>query len=167
MPGLPSAPRLGTKVAIPRIGQGPNRRGRLKILAVVNEYTRECLALNVDKRITAQGVLNTLDWLFLVHGSPEHIRSDNGPEFIAKAVQVWLAEQGTKTLYIKPGSPWENGYIESVNDKFRDECLNMESFRNGEEARQVIEAWRREYNEVRPHSSLDYKTPAEFAAPWG
>ena len=138
--------------------------GRLKILAVVDEYTRECLALNVDKRITAQGVLSTLEWLFLLHGRPEHLRSDNGPEFIAKAVQEWLVRQGTKTLYIKPGSPWENAYIESFNDKLRDECLNMEVFRNGQEARNVIEAWRKEYNEVRPHSSLNYNTPAEFAA---
>jgi len=140
------------------------RGGRLKILAVVDEYTRECLALRVDKRITAQGVLDTLEWLFLVHGRPEYVRSDNGPEFIAKAVQDWLAQKGPKPLYIHPGSPWENAYIESFNDKFRDECLNMEVFRNGDEARDVIEAWRREYNEIRPHSSLDYRTPSEFAA---
>jgi transposase InsO family protein len=140
------------------------RGGRLKILAVVDEYTRECLALRVDKRITSQGVLNTLEWLFLVHGRPEYLRSDNGPEFIAKAVQDWIAEQGSKTLYIHPGSPWENAYIESFNDKFRDECLNMEVFRDGKEARDVIEAWRREYNDVRPHSSLNYRTPTEFAA---
>lgn len=140
------------------------RGGRLKILAVVDEYTRECLALHVDKRITAQGVVNVLEWLFLVNGRPEHIRSDNGPEFIAKAVQDWLARKGTNTLYIRPGSPWENAYIESFNDKFRDECLNMEIFKNGSEAREVIEAWRREYNELRPHSSLNYMTPSEFAA---
>lgn len=138
--------------------------GRLKILAVVDEYTRECLALDVDKRITAQGVLNTLEWLFLLYGRPEYIRSDNGPEFIAKAVQQWIAEKGAKTLYIHPGSPWENAYIESFNDKLRDECLNMEIFKNGCEARNVIEAWRNEYNERRPHSSLNYQTPSEFAA---
>jgi len=141
-----------------------SRGGRLKILAVVDEYTRECLALHVDKRITAQGVVNTLEWLFLVNGRPDYIRSDNGPEFIAKAVQDWIAEKGSKTLYIKPGSPWQNAYIESFNDKFRDECLNMEIFKNGNEARDVIEAWRHEYNERRPHSSLNYQTPSEFAA---
>jgi transposase InsO family protein len=140
------------------------RGGRLKILAVVDEYTRECLALEVGQRITSQGVVNTLEWLFLLHGRPEYIRSDNGPEFIAKAVQQWLGGQGAKTLYIHPGSPWENAYIESFNDKLRDECLNMEVFRNGLEARGVIEAWRREYNEHRPHSSLNYMTPTEFAA---
>lgn len=141
-----------------------SRGGRLKILAVVDEFTRECLALHVDKRITAQGVVNVLEWLFLVNGRPDYIRSDNGPEFIANAVQQWLAQKGAKTLYIKPGSPWENAYIESFNDKFRDECLNMEDFKNGNEARDVIEAWRHEYNDCRPHSSLNYLTPSEFAA---
>jgi len=140
-----------------------SRGGRLKILAVVDEYTRECLALDVDKRITSQDVLNTLEWLFLLHGRPEYIRSDNGPEFISKAVQHWLAEKGSKTLYIHPGSPWENAYIESFNDKLRDECLNMEVFKNGHEAKNVIEAWRSEYNDRRPHSSLSYLTPSEFA----
>lgn len=138
--------------------------GRLKILAVVDEYTRECLALHVEKRITSQGVLSTLEWLFLLHGRPECIRSDNGPEFIAKAVQQWIADKGSSTLYIHPGSPWENAYVESFNDKLRDECLNMEVFKNGNEAREIIEAWRREYNELRPHSSLNYQTPAAFAA---
>ena len=141
-----------------------SRGGRLKILAVVDEYTRECLALHVDKRITAQGVVNTLEWLFLVNGRPDYIRSDNGPEFIAKAVQSWMAQKGSKTLYIEPGSPWQNAYIESFNDKFRDECLNMEVFKNGNEAREVIEAWRHEYNDLRPHRSLNYLTPSEFAA---
>jgi len=141
-----------------------SRGGRLKILAVVDEYTRECLALRVEKCITAQDVVNTLEWLFLVNGRPEHIRSDNGPEFIAKAVQGWIAQKGAKTIYIQPGSPWENAYIESFNGRFRDECLNMEVFKNGDEAREVIEAWRHEYNERRPHSSLNYQTPAEFAA---
>lgn len=141
-----------------------SRGGRLKILAVVDEYTRECLALHVDKRITAQGVVSVLEWLFLVNGRPDYLRSDNGPEFIAKAVQGWIEEKGSKTFYIKPGSPWENAYIESFNDKFRDECLNLEVFKNGDEAREVIEAWRHEYNERRPHSSLKYLTPSEFAA---
>jgi transposase InsO family protein len=173
----PKRRQYGPKGAVVNKAQHPNhvwsydfvedrtaKGGRLKILAVVDEYTRECLALHVDKRITSQGVLCTLEWLFLLHGRPGHIRSDNGPEFVAKAVQQWIADKGSSTLYIHPGSPWENAYIESFNDKFRDECLNMEVFKNGQEAREVIEAWRIEYNEVRPHSSLNYQTPAHFAA---
>ena len=104
-----------------------------------------------------------LEWLFLTRGVPEYIRSDNGPEFISKAVCQWLKESGCQTLFIKPGSPWENGSIESFNDKLRDECLNREVFRNGKEAQATVENWRQEYNNCRPHSSLDYLTPAEFA----
>ena len=173
----PKRRHYGPKGAVVNKAQHPNhvwsydfvedrtaKGGRLKILAVVDEYTRECLALHVDKRITSQGVLSTLGWLFLLHGRPDHIRSDNGPEFVANAVQQWIAGKGSSTLYINPGSPWENAYIESFNDKLRDECLNMEVFKNGSEAREVIEAWRIEYNELRPHSSLNYQTPAAFAA---
>lgn len=104
-----------------------------------------------------------MKWLFLVHGAPEHVRSDNGPEFIAKALQEWLAESGSQTIYITPGSPWENPFIESFNGKFRDECLNMEIFPSFKEAQIVIEDWRCEYNENRIHSSLGYLTPKEFA----
>ena len=104
--------------------------------------------------------------LFELHGRPEHLRSDNGPEFIAHALQHWLAENGAQTIYIKPGSPWQNAYIESFNDKLRNECLNQEVFVNGQEAREVIETWRCDYNAQRPHSSLGYLTPDQFTARW-
>lgn len=142
------------------------RGGKLRILAVLDEFTRECLALRVDRSIDSHKVMATLDWLFLLHGAPEHLRSDNGSEFVAKALRRWLDTRGAKTLYITPGSPWENGYIESFNGSLRDECLNMHVFTNGHHAQEVIEQWRREYNELRPHSSLNYQTPAEFAALW-
>ncbi len=125
--------------------------GRLRILNVVEEYTRECLAARVEKSMSAREVIDTLEWLFLMHGAPEHIRSDNGPEFVAEAVKRWLSERGCGTIYIEPGSPWENPYIESFNGKMRDECLNMEIFANGQEARELVENWRVEYNERRPH----------------
>ena len=108
-------------------------------------------------------MVEVLEWLFLIWGVPKCIRSDNGPEFIAKAVCQWLKESGCQTLFISPGSPWENGYIESFNDKLRDECLNREIFRNGGEAQTIVEAFRQEYNNYRPHSSLGYLTPAGFA----
>jgi len=109
-------------------------------------------------------VIASLEWLFLIHGAPRYIRSDNGPELTAKALQSWLAERGAETIYITPGSPWENPYIESFHDRFRDECLNMHVFLDGRHAQEVVEAWRNEYNEEHPHSSLNYMTPAEFAA---
>jgi len=137
--------------------------GKIRILSVLDEFTRESLALRVDRSIPAWKVIETLKWLFLLHGAPKHIRSDNGPEFIAKAIQEWLAESGSQTIYITPGSPWENPFIESFNGKFRDECLNMEIFANLREAQIVIEDWRHEYNENRIHSSLGYLTPKEFA----
>ena len=116
--------------------------------------------------VRAAKVIASLEWLFLLHGTPAYIRSDNGPELIAKALQKWLAERGAKTLYITPGSPWENPFIESFHGKFRDECLNMHVFTDGRHAQQVVEAWRIEYNEERPHSSLNYMTPAEYAGHW-
>ncbi len=140
---------------------------KLRMLNVVDEYTRECHQILVGRSVRAEKVVDTLNWLFLLKGVPEHIRSDNGPEFVAAAVCKWLEESGCKTIFIKPGSPWENPYIESFNGKFRDECLNREIFRNGREAQEVVENWRREYNEFRPHSSLGYLTPAEFAAKTG
>lgn len=140
------------------------RGGKLRMLCIVDECTRECLHIRVDRSIGAAKVIASLEWLFLLQGRPEYIRSDNGPELIAKALQAWLAEHHAKTLYITPGSPWENPFIESFNDKFRDECLNMHVFVDGRHAQTVVEAWRREYNEERPHSSLNYMTPAEFAA---
>lgn len=137
---------------------------RLRILAVLDEYTRKCLAIEVGRSFDALKVLRCLEWLFLTGGTPEHIRSDNGPEFVAKVVREWFGKNGSKTLYIEPGSPWENGYMESFLGKFRDECLNMEVFGNERETRIVVERWRQEYNERRPHSGLGGLTPAEFAS---
>ena len=137
--------------------------GRLRMLCVIDEYTRECLTIRVEKSIGSGEVIETLEWLFMTRGVPEHIRSDNGPEFIAKQLKNWLEKQGCKTLYIEPGSPWQNAYIESFNGKFRDECLNREVFKNGTHAREVVVGWTQEYNEERPHSALGYVTPVEFA----
>ena len=139
------------------------RGGKLRILAIIDEYTRECLAIRVVPSIPASAVIETLEWLLLTRGVPKYIRSDNGPEFVSRAVCQWLETSGCQTLFITPGSPWENGYIESFFDKLRDECLNREVFRNGREAQAIVENWRQEYNNYRPHSSLDYLTPAEFA----
>ncbi len=134
-----------------------------KMLTILDEYTRECLAILVERRITSEDVINQLYTLFLVRGVPEHIRSDNGPEFTAKAIRNWLAQVGVKTLFIEPGSPWENGYIESFNGKLRDELLNREIFTTLIEAKVLIGGWRKEYNQVRPHSSLGYRPPAPEA----
>jgi transposase InsO family protein len=131
-----------------------------RILTMLDEYTRECLAILVDRRITSQDVIDQLFKLFIFRGIPEHIRSDNGPEFTAKAIRKWLNRLGVKTLFIEPGSPWENGYIESFNGKLRDELLNREIFTTLTEAKILIEQWRREYNHVRPHSALSYRPPA-------
>ena len=131
-----------------------------KILNIIDEYSRECLAILVARKITNQDVIDLLFHLFIFCGIPEHIRSDNGPEFTAKAIRRWLNRLGIKTLFIEPGSPWENGYIESFNGKLRDELLNREIFTTLEEAKVLIEQWRREYNQVRPHSSLGYQPPA-------
>jgi putative transposase len=137
---------------------------RLKLMPVVDEFTRECHTLEVERSITAEDVIATLSYLFQVHGEPEYIRSDNGPEFIATAVREWLAASGVKTLYIEPGSPWENAYLESFNGKLEDELLGGEIFQTLLEAKVLIEEYRVSYNHERPHSSLGYKTPAEFAA---
>ena len=137
----------------------------LKLLTMVDEYTRECLAVEVDRRMTSQDVVRVLARLMLSHGVPDHIRSDNGPEFVAKVVREWLARLEVKTLFIEPGSPWENGYIESFNGKLRDELLNGEIFMTLIEARVLIEQWRNQYNRVRPHSSLGYRPPAPEAVP--
>ena len=137
------------------------REGRpLKFLNVVDEYSRQCLAIEVDRKQTSRDVLRTLAQLMLKHGVPKHIRSDNGPEFVAKAVRDWLARLEVGTLFIEPGSPWENGYVESFNGKLRDELLNGEIFTSLQEAKVLTEVWRRDYNQVRPHSSLGYKPPA-------
>ena len=136
----------------------------LKFLTVEDEYTRECLAIEVARSLTSREVIETLAYLFEIRGAPEHIRSDNGPEFIAHALRRWLSEAGVKTLYIEPGAPWENGFNESLNSRFRDELLNGELFTSLQEAKVVTEDYRLEYNHRRPHSSLGYQTPAEFAA---
>jgi len=131
-----------------------------RILNIIDEYTRECLAILVKRQITSQDVIDELFELFIFRGIPEHIRSDNGPEFTAQAVRKWLERLGVKTLFIEPGSPWENGYIESFNGKLRDELLNREIFTTLGEAKVLIEQWRKEYNQIRPHSSLGYHPPA-------
>lgn len=136
----------------------------LKWLSIVDEYTRECLVLNVDRRMTSDDVLDVLRDLFLVHGVPEHIRSDNGPEFIAKAIRKFLSQADVDVLYVEPGSPWENGYAESFHSRLRSELLDAEVFETVRSARELSSAWQRQYNEYRPHSSLGYQTPAEFAA---
>ena len=134
-----------------------------RMLVVIDEHTRECLAIEVDRKLNSRRVLDTLAELFIEHGPPEHIRSDNGPEFIAIALRDWLVRLGVKTLFIEPGSPWENGYCESFNSKLRDELLNGEIFYTLREAKVLIEWWRRHYNRLRPHSSLGYRPPAPQA----
>jgi putative transposase len=135
----------------------------LRLLTVIDEYTRECLAIDVARRITADDVLHRLCDLFARRGVPGHIRSDNGPEFAAEAVRGWLGKLGVRTLFIEPGSPWENGYVESFNGKLRDELLDPETFDTLLEARVLTERWRRVYNGVRPHSALGYRPPAPEA----
>jgi len=136
---------------------------RLKMLVVVDEHTRECLYIGVERSFTAQGVVKVLATLFEERGEPTLIRSDNGPEFIARAVRRWLEVCGVKTLYIEPGSPWENAYAESFIGRFGDELLKREVFASLLEAKVLVEEYRKHYNERRPHSSLGYRTPAEFA----
>ena len=142
------------------------RGGRLRILVVLDEYTRESLAVRVAPTFPSASVIEELEWLFLTRGVPEHIRSDNGPEFTADAIRTWLAGRECDTIFIKPGSPWENPFIESFNGSLRDECLNMELFASLREAQEIVENWRCDYNDLRPHSSLEYKTPSEFAQDW-
>jgi len=129
-------------------------------MTLIDEFTRECLAIKVARRINSFGVIETMADVMLERGVPEHIRSDNGAEMTAKVVRNWLATLGARTLYIEPGSPWENGYCESFNGKLRDECLNGEIFYSLREATVVIEQWRNQYNTIRPHSSLNYQPPA-------
>jgi putative transposase len=138
--------------------------GSFRVLSVVDEYTRETHALHVDRHIGSGKVREVLARLVAEHGAPAYIRSDNGPEFVARSLQQWLADAGIKTLYIEPGSPWQNGYVESFHDKFRRECLARELFYTLTEARVVIADWRNKFNHVRPHRSLGMKTPVEYAA---
>ncbi len=137
---------------------------KVKMLVVIDEFTRECLALDVAKHFKGEDVVEVLRYLFAVRGCPKYIRSDNGPEFVSKAVRKWLKVSGVETLYVAPGSPWENGYVESFNSKLRDEFLNRELFLHIDELRYVADRWRMDYNHYRPHSSLDYMAPAAFAA---
>lgn len=135
---------------------------KLKCLTVIDEYTRECLAIDVSSAIRSSRVIVVLSKLMRVHGVPRYLRSDNGPEFVSKALLEWAIKESLQLALIEPGKPWQNGTNESFNGKFRDECLSMEWFRNRLEAKVVIEDWRRHYNDVRPHSSLNYQTPKEF-----
>jgi putative transposase len=137
---------------------------RLKMMPVVDEYSRECLALEVERSITSEEVVKTLDRLFAERGAPRFIRSDNGPECIAQAVKRWLAASGVETLYIEPGAPWENAYSETFISRMRDELLDREEFANLKEAKVLAEDYRDHYNHHRPHGALGYLTPVEFAA---
>ena len=133
------------------------------MLNVIDEFTRECLAIRIDRRLRSTDVIDVLSDLFILRGVPGHVRSDNGPEFVAKAVRDWIAAVGARTAFIEPGSPWENGYCESFNAKLRDELLDGEIFYSLAEAKTVIESWCQHYNTRRPHSSLGYKPPAPAA----
>ena len=133
---------------------------RFRMLTVIDEFTRRCLGIVVARKLRSDDVLHCLTDLIVAHGTPEHIRSDNGPEFVARNVREWLGRIGVKTLFIEPGSPWENGYCESFNSKLRDELLAGEQFSTLHEAKVLIEHWRRHYNAIRPHSSLGYRPPA-------
>ena len=137
-------------------------RGRM--LTILDEHTRECHVLRVDRALRSQDVLEWLQKAMEEQGAPQYIRSDNGSEFIARIVQRWLKEQQIKTIYIEPGSPWQNGFVESFHGRFRDECLNREQLWTLTEARVVVEDFRRDYNQERPHSRLGYASPAEYAA---
>jgi putative transposase len=147
--------------------QDRTRDGKvLRMLVVVDEFSRECLAIRVARGLTSDDVLAVLAELFVEKGVPEHIRSDDGPEFVAAAVRGWLARLGVGTLFIEPGSPWENGYCESFNGKLRDELLDREVFHSLREAQVLVEAWRRHCNTLRPHSALGYRPPAPEAVSW-
>jgi transposase InsO family protein len=137
---------------------------RVRMLVVLDEYTRECLAIDVARKLRGEDITEVLRYLFAVRGEPEYIRSDNGPEFACKEVKKWLKQAGVKTLFIAPGSPWENGYAESFIGKLRDELLNRELFLHIDELKYVVDRWRMDYNHYRPHSSLSYMSPAAFAA---
>lgn len=135
--------------------------GKLRILLVIDEYSRECLTLHVARRLTAHDLIEVMDRLVCQYGAPEHMRSDNGPEFIAYILQKWLEMRKIKTLYIEPGSPWQNGHVESFNGSLRDECLDRELMLSVAEARVIIEDFRRHYNKKRPHGGIGYRTPAQ------
>ena len=173
--------KKGITTMIPEKAQSPNHvwtldfvhdrlsNGRaIRLLSVVDEFTRQCLCLRVERSLKSRDVQETLAVLFKDYGRPLYLRSDNGSEFIARSLQLWLSEHGTKPLFIEPGSPWQNGRCESFNGKLRDECLNMEWFDSLKEAQVVVEQWQEEYNSFRPHSALNYQAPDTFAAAyWG
>jgi transposase InsO family protein len=139
---------------------------KFRMLNLIDEFTRECLAVRVDRKLSSTDVIDVLADQFILRRVPAHIRSDNGPEFVATAVRGWIAAVGAKTAFIEPGSPWENGYCESFNSKLRDELLDGEIFYSLAEAKVVIESWRRHYNTKRPHSSLGYRPPAPEIVQW-
>jgi len=172
----PKYRRCGVSTGLPTKATHPNhvwtwdfvhdttmRGGKLRMLTVLDEYTRECRCIHVERNIGANKVKAVMKELIDAYGTPEHIRSDNGSEFIEKNLRQWLRETGIKTLYIDPGSPWQNGFIESFNGRLRAECLNRELLYTLTEARVVIEDWRWKYNNIRPHRSLGYITPIQFA----
>lgn len=163
---LPGAPQPNTVWTYDFVHDRLANGTALKMLCVLDENTRECLGIEVARWLRSQDVILTLSRLMKLYGKPQHIRSDNGAEFTAGAVMRWLRDQNVGPAFIAPGSPWQNGFVESFNGKLRDECLNEHVFSSLAEARRVIEAWRVDYNEVRPHSSLAYQTPEEFAAAW-
>jgi len=174
-PKPPRIPRQGVSTGLPTqathrnhvwtwdfIFDRTDKGSTLKMLTMLDEYTRQCLAIRVERQIRSEQVLATLWQAMTTYGIPEHIRSDNGTEFIAQKIQAWLRDNQIKTLYIDPGSPWQNGYIESFHSRFRDECLNREWLLNLCEARVVIEDWQQHYNTERPHSRLGYLSPEGF-----
>ena len=171
--------RSNTLFLIPQRAKSPNHvwtvdfvhdnlaSGRgIRMLSVVDEFTRECLNLRVEYSLKSEDVQATLETLFKDHGKPLYLRSDNGSEFVAQTLQSFLMQRGTKPLLIEPGSPWQNGKCESFNGRLRDECLNAEYFGSLREAQNVIELWKHHYNTERPHSALEYKTPQQFIAAW-
>jgi len=171
--------RVGVGTALRRRATRPNevwswdfvedqteRGSKLRMLTLIDEYTRQCLAIHVAWSIRAVDVITVVEAAMARYGKPAHIRSDNGPEFIAYAIGDWLEKSKIETIYIRPGSPWENGHIESFHDKLRDECLNRELFGSLLEAKVLVEQWRIDYNTNRPHSSLRYQTPQEVADRW-
>jgi transposase InsO family protein len=139
------------------------RGQRVRVLAVMDEFTRQCLMLYASSSIPSQQVVDLLDWLVMLHSMPEHIRSDNGPEFVAVQVKHWITERGGQTIYIEPGHPWENPFIERFIGTLKSDCLNRYLFDSVAEAQTILDHWRVEYNSDRPHSSLDYLTPDAFA----
>ena len=162
--GLPTqATRLNEVWSWDFVRDRTDNGASLKMLTLIDEYSRQCLKIHVDRALKSKDVLDALAEAMAERGVPGHLRSDNGPEFIAKDVQDWLAEMGIATIYIEPGSPWQYGHVESFHNRLRDECLNQELFLSLPEARLVIEEWRRFYNRVHPHSRLGFQSPDQFA----